>query len=279
MELYFKMKNKLLFLALVFLAAIFIYFFFYHTDNNKISETVNPSTQSFSKQAIESGKPPSGSDKLVAANNAISSPSTTSEPENQSALTPEEIVLWGSWSEVRGYSQSSVFFSDYDSLSSDTLRTLANQNDPKAHLVLANKILENQSSRKVSREALDEAVEHLYAASVLGYTATLSQLSDVMENKAFLDAKPNRQFMIESYKYAYVGTKRGDPNSETKLNILRQTLPLSKEENDLAIKNSITTYNDMVNARSDLRLEAFDNEVPKEISNIVNKLRNQATTK
>lgn len=67
----------------------------------------------------------------------------------------------------RGYDVDGRFTLSFESINEEALTALANQNDPKAHLVLANRILDYRNGHQASREDLDKTEGHLYATSVL----------------------------------------------------------------------------------------------------------------
>lgn len=194
-------------------------------------------------------------------------------------LQPHEIVIVQGWADERGYDTDGRFTLSYESINEEALNALANQNDPKAHFVLANRILAYRSGYQASREDLDKAESHLYAASVLGYTSTLSLLSDLMYRKSIHDFKARPELILESYKYAYVGELRGDINSRTMLELLKKGSPISASDNESVLKRADNTYAELSQERESLGLPEFDNTNPPIVEVIVKMAKDSVAVK
>lgn len=174
-------------------------------------------------------------------------------------LLPHEVALINAWAEERGYDWDGRFTLSYESMNDETLRALADQHDPKAHLVLANRILGDMNVRKISPDKLITAENHLYAASMLGYTETLNRLSELMHRKSIFDLKSRKELVLEAYKFAYVSKLRGDFNSNAELQGLKFTSPLSAEEEKKVLANADNTYREFSQQRQGLGLSEFNN--------------------
>lgn len=194
-------------------------------------------------------------------------PPQSTQPDFQ--LQPHEIAIVQEWADERGYDVDGRFTLSYESINEEALNALAKQDDPKAHFVLANRILAYRSGYQASREDLDKAEHHLYAASVLGYTSTLSLLSDLMYRKSIHDFKARPELILEAYKYAYVGELRGDINSRTMLELLKKGSPISASDNESVLKRANNTYAELSQERESLGLPEFDNTNPPEVEVIV----------
>lgn len=197
-------------------------------------------------------------------------------------LKPEEMVAMYEWGDARGYDVDGRFTPNYESMDDETLLALANQNDPKAHLVLANRILalakeERSLSQDVDPvEKFDTAEKHFYAASVLGYSSTLNELSELMYLRSIRDFKGRHEWRLAAYKFAYISERRGDPNAGTQLDMLRQTEPLSEADNQFILMQADNTYNEMSLHRSNLGLPEFDNTASPEAQAALQRMREYA---
>ena len=203
------------------------------------------------------------------AHAATSSQFSLEQPEFQ--IRPEEVKALYEWSETRGYDVDGRFTLGYESMDQDTLLALANQNDPKAYLVLGNRILALAKEERLSSHNIDpvekfDAVEkHFYAASVLGYTSTLNELSELMYLRSIRDFKGRQEWILAAYKFAYISERRGDINAATQLEVLRQSNPLSDEDHRGASMQADITYNEMSLQRNSLGFPEFDNTDPPEV--------------
>lgn len=194
-------------------------------------------------------------------------------------LTREEILAMYNWGDARGYDVDGRFTLSYESMDDETLLALANQNDPKAHLVLANRILalakeERSFSQDVDPvEKFDAVEKHLYEASVLGYSSTLNELSELMYLRSIRDFKGRHEWRLAAYKFAYISERRGDPNAGTRLDVLRQTEPLSEADNQSILIQADNTYNEMSLQRTNLGLPEFDNTTSPEAQAALQRMR------
>jgi len=191
---------------------------------------------------------------------------TTSRAPQQPQLTeadlqmqPHEMALINAWGEERGYDWDGRFTLSYESMDDETLQALADQHDPKAHLVLANRILGDMNVRNISPDRLSAAENHLYAASMLGYTETLDRLSEIMQRKSIFDLKSRKEFVLEAYKFAYVNELRGDFNSSVQLQLLKFSNPISAKEEKTVLANADNTYREFLQQRQGLGLPEFNN--------------------
>ncbi len=197
-------------------------------------------------------------------------------------LTPEEILAMYNWGDARGYDVDGRFTLSYESMDDETLLALANQNDPKAHLVLANRILalakeERSFSQDVDPvEKFDAVEKHLYDASVLGYSSTLNELSELMKLRSIRDFKGRQEWKVAAYKFAYIGERRGDPNAATQLEVLRLAYPLSDADNQSILIQADNTYNEMSLQRANLGLPEFDNTTSPEAQAAIQRLKEYA---
>ncbi|RYY02960.1 MAG: hypothetical protein EOO53_09730 [Gammaproteobacteria bacterium] len=204
--------------------------------------------------------------------NSTSENSTIEAIDPNSGLTKGEIETLVAWCEPRGYRGAP---GDYDSMSDETLTALANQNDPKAHMLLAIRLLKGPG--QLPSKTLDTAAKHLYEASLLGYTKSLNDLSNLMERRSIHDFKQRKLWLMESYKFAYVGVKRGDPDSKTQLKVLRQSNPLSKEDNQKILNDAESTYLEMAQHREKAGLPPFENGIPENVRIIIDKINDHVT--
>lgn len=79
-----------------------------------------------------------------------SAPAQLKKSETPRSLTPQEISTLLLWGESIGYFPEEMMLSDYNSMSRETLLALAAQHDPKAHLLLANRILQPLTGGKAA---------------------------------------------------------------------------------------------------------------------------------
>lgn len=236
-------------------------------NNNNLG--INQSLNNISvNQVVASSQNNSSVDEHKQESSAAANPLTLKE-----LVLPEEATVWNEWGEERGYDLDGSLTRSYDSLSDEALLALANQNDPKAHLVLANRIVAAQSGLNVSHEALAKAEEHLYDASVLGYTSTLATISELRLRGAFQNHKQQKIILAEAYKFLYVGVKRGDPNSATTLEVMKKISPISDKETATIISSADVVYDDLSEKRKALGLPPFDNNVPPEVESVIKRVQ------
>jgi len=219
--------------------------------------------------ASTSSAPAPQLEQVIDINNQATQPKP--KPENPAdpsdiQLLPHEIVAMQKWGDERGYDENGRLTLSYQSMNDEALLALAEQNDPKAHLVLAKRILgERMDIRKLSQDALDKAERHLLAASMLGYSATLNQLSELMFRRSIFDLPGRKALELEAYKFAYISELRGDINSITQLHGLRFSSPISASENEAVWLSANKTYDEFSQQRESLGLPEFDNEISPEV--------------
>lgn len=247
---------------------------FYHFSGNSKKTTLAISNSAFeySTSTSESSSSPFSVEKSLVADHVNSSSANISQPEN-SILRPEEAAIFNAWGEQRGYDLDGSLTISYESIGDEELRILATQNDPKAHLVLANRIIAAQKRLNVSYDALDKAQEHLYEASVLGYTSTLETIAQLKFRTSNRNHKLRKSVIADAYKFLYVGIKRGDPNSETSLTLYKSGFPISEDELQEVMKNADLTYNDLSEKRKAMGLPPFNNETPPEVQAVISRIR------
>lgn len=188
----------------------------------------------------------------------------------------EEVAIFSEWGEERGYGVDGGLTLSYESLKDETLLKMAKQNDPKAHLVLANRIIASQPAFNLSPEALAKAEEHLYSASILGYTSTLALISDLHMRSAIKNHDQREMKLAEAYKFAYVGIKRGDPNANTSLEVLQLAHPISEQQIAIVQANADTAYEELSERKNAMGLPPFDNSVPPEVQSVLNRIKQVA---
>lgn len=189
------------------------------------------------------------------------------QAKSSSDLLPHEVPIWNVWAEERGYDLNGDLTNSYNSLSDEILLSLAEQNDPKAHYILAGRILLAQSNKAegISSEAVIKVEGHLHSASMLGYTSTLNVLTDLALRKASAGESTKNDMIIAAYKFALTGIRRGDQNSESILSSLKLMFPISDDDYSVATASSIDFYNELSEKRSDLGLPVFNNSTPPEV--------------
>ncbi|PUA29274.1 MAG: hypothetical protein B0W54_01335 [Cellvibrio sp. 79] len=265
------MRNTAFF-ALVIVTGVGLFLYFNAKQPQMVLNIDNRETKQSANKVFMDVTVSSQNNYSSAEQKSISS-ATASEPTFNELVRPEEAAIWNEWCEDRGYDVDGSLTRSYDALSDEVLLTLANQHDPKAHLVLANRIIAAQSGLNVSHEALTKAEGHLYAASVLGYTSTLATLSELRLRVAFKNPKQKNVILADAYKFLYVGVKRGDPNSITSLEVLNKTNPISDQEATMIMANADVVYDELSEQRKLLGLPSFDNSVPIEVQAIVKRVQ------
>jgi len=236
--------------------------------NTKIQPDTEVFTASSSSEQSHHKAQPSSQTINPTTENSKSENSTIEAIDPNSGLTKSEAEILVAWIEPRGYQGE---FSDYDSMNDETLTALANQNDPKAHMLLANRLLKEPG--QLPPQTLDAAEKHLYEASLLGYTKSLEDLSELMYRRGIHDFKQRKFWRLESYKFAYVGIKRGDPGSETQIETLLRSDPISEEDNQKILNDAENTYLDMVKHREQAGLPPFENGIPENVRTSLDKIK------
>jgi TPR repeat protein len=142
---------------------------------------------------------------------------------------------------------------DYDTYDSQTLKELANNNDPKAMMAL--------SKRLLHKGELELAKPLLIQASVLGYTKSIVDLGFIYEDQ-FLRTK-NKANILQAIAWYQVAVKRGDITAEAALTLaMRQHSDLNQD--DYAEINTLAEdlYSSLAEVRRKTGLEDFDNSTP-----------------
>ena len=265
--------NKIATAVLVGITGLGIFFYLNPAQPLYVVKSVNTeSTQTINKASLKSSVSTQTNSSLItrhAQNSSISEIPTSFE----NLILPEEVAIFSEWGEERGYGVDGGLTLSYESLSDETLLTVANQNDAKAHLVFANRIIASQPAFNLSPEALAKAEEHLYSASILGYTSTLALISSLYMDSSIKNNDQQEMKLAEAYKFAYVGVKRGDPNSSTSFEVLKLAHPISEQQLAAVIANADAVYEDLSEKRNAMGLPPFDNSVPPEVQSVLKRIK------
>lgn len=255
------MKKGLLIVCAI--SGVVFCFFAFNKNTKPIEQAVAETTLATPAVVTPVAEKPVVVDERVAKSASTSSQASLSELDFQ--MPPEYVKVITEWSEARGYDADRRFTLNYEAMDAETLNTLADQNDPKAHLVLANRALASTPGRQLTDEQFDYIEKHLYSASMLGYSSTLNELSELMRQRAINNFKTRQQWELEAYRFAYVSELRGDVNARTYLEMLKRSSPISDEDNQFILVEAENTYNDLAAQRNNLGLPDFDNTTPPEI--------------
>jgi hypothetical protein len=171
--------------------------------------------------------------------------------------------------------------SGYESSDETSLRQLAASGDKIAALVLAEKLRKQIRVYTVPPSPeLKETIELLQMATVRGYTNSIDELALIKLDQyqkigvtAHGKTLPStRTALIEAYEYAYLNKMRGEAVPDNLLTLVRRIEPLSSEEEQLAQKGATALYEKMRQERALLGLPPFDNTIPKDVLETMQKL-------
>lgn len=208
----------------------------------------------------------------------------TAQPVKQEKLTPAEEKKLTDWLVDRGYPKTEQthdgsakpLASDYDAMSEQTLRQLAAQNDRQAHLILARRALDNLRVSKASEDTVQQAMEHLRQTTIHGYTVGLANMSEIMVYRAQKTGFPqkasnayDRELLVEAYKYAYLGQRLGDLNSEGQMQSLQAMEKLSAAEAQSAQQKAEQAFRDLNEERRKLNLPPLTPGMPADIQGLL----------
>lgn len=164
-----------------------------------------------------------------------------------------------SWNEAKGYTDWLRVRPDYIAYSTETLRTLADNGDREAQLLLGSRI-------QLSDPQL--ALKYFKDAAVRGYTLTLLYISNIYlmmaQNRTERAIGPKNNdayYYSEAVAWILVGEARGDSGASFRLARLLEEVPESERSELLSLACQIAPvyYEELVTNRTDLGLGPFDN--------------------
>jgi len=194
-------------------------------------------------------------DKTATPAQMSKTPALSSQIQKSSASIKANREALLAWNRSRGYLLSSEngepTVSDYDGYDNETLRELANQYDPRAMLMLGDRLQ--------AEGDLNEPTALYVEASVHGYTNSMIRLANISlqryhaaENKS--DKKHNA---MEAYSWFETAIMRGDHHATRPKEMY--SIEFNDEEQALIATMAEQHYKNLLARREQLGLGKFDN--------------------
>ena len=204
-------------------------------------------------------------------------------------LTLAEARRLGSWMREQGYlfhivegdASGIPSASGYEAMQDDALRQVAASGDRTAAFTLGQRLFDRyqEAKRPKPKSDWDEAMQLLTQASVMGYTASLELLVQMVQQEARMSIGQRRddpgisiELLSKAYAYTYLLQKRGDLTDGLYLQVVRQTKELSPEQ-DVAARHEADLIHAKWNAsRVAMGMTLFEDGVPEDIMRLSNRV-------
>lgn len=204
-------------------------------------------------------------------------------------LTLAETHRLGNWMRERGYlfhlmeggASGIPSASGYDAMQDDALRQGAASGDRTAAFTLGQRLFDRyqEASRPKPKSDWDEAVKLLTQASVMGYTASLESLVQMMQQEALMSLGRRRddpgmsiELLSKAYAYTYLLQRRGDLTNGLFLQSAKQMKELTAEQDVAARHQADLIYETWNDRRVAMGMPLFEDGVPEDVMELSNRV-------